>query len=318
MSERPLRTSPDLVLGTVQLGLAYGIANRSGLPDEDLAEALIRRALAGGVRVFDTARAYGAAEGRLGRALAACPQDRGRSRIVVTKLSPLADLAGDASPAAIGAAVEASVEASCGALGVERLDCLLLHRAAHLDSHDGAVWMAMKALKSTGRAARIGVSVQTPQEAVRALAEPELGHIQIPFNLFDWRWQEARIPEALARRPEVTVHVRSLYLQGLIADADAGLFARVMGPDAPRALAFLKAEVARTGRASPADLALAYGRAQAWVHGLVVGAEALHQLEDTLAAFAGPPLSQDDCARIDATRPRLGEAVLNPALWEAR
>ena len=65
-SQRPA----ELVLGSVQLGLDYGAANRTGKPSHEAALRLVRRAAESGVKTFDTARAYGDSEERLGEALA--------------------------------------------------------------------------------------------------------------------------------------------------------------------------------------------------------------------------------------------------------
>jgi len=81
----------ELVVGSVQLGLPYGIANRTGKPPRETALRLVKRAADAGVAVFDTARAYGDAEDRLGEAL------EGRSVRTITKLSPLSELPPDAS-----------------------------------------------------------------------------------------------------------------------------------------------------------------------------------------------------------------------------
>ncbi|NWG45659.1 MAG: aldo/keto reductase [Alphaproteobacteria bacterium] len=311
----PAPAAPALVLGTVQLGLPYGIANRSGQPDEAMAGAILAEAAALGITQWDTARAYGEAEARIGKARAALPA-AARARLeILTKLSPLSDLPADAGPAAVGAAVSASVEASRAALGQDRLDTLLLHRAAHLDSHGGAVWMACRALRSTGIVGRLGGSVQSPAEALRALAEPALTHIQLPLNLLDGRWAAAGVPEALAARPDCRVHVRSALLQGLIGGLDPALYARVFGADGPAVRLFVKEAVARFGRASPADLALAYVRALPFVHGIVVGAETLDQLRANRAAFAAPPLAPEARAALEAERPAVPAATLDPAQW---
>ncbi len=58
---------------------------------------------------------------------------------VITKLSPLAWLPGDAAPETVRAAVEASVYQSCYNLRVRRLPVLMLHRWAHHDSHGGQI-----------------------------------------------------------------------------------------------------------------------------------------------------------------------------------
>jgi aryl-alcohol dehydrogenase-like predicted oxidoreductase len=64
----------SFVLGTAQLGMPYGVANHCGLPSDADAAALLGAALMAGVRAFDTVRAYGASERRLGRALADAPE----------------------------------------------------------------------------------------------------------------------------------------------------------------------------------------------------------------------------------------------------
>ena len=125
----------ELVLGSVQLGLAYGAANRTGKPSHGAALRLVHRATDAGVTNFDTARAYGDSEDRLGEALVA------RKGIhTVTKLSPLSDLQPDAPPDEVCAAVDASIAASLEALRRDKLDCLLLHRASHMTDFGGVVW----------------------------------------------------------------------------------------------------------------------------------------------------------------------------------
>src|SRR3954471_5172087 len=107
----------ELVMGSAQLGLVYGAANRSGKPTREAALKLVRRAADAGVGAFDTARAYGDAEERLGEGL------HGRKVTTITKLAPLSELPADASTSAVHAAVDASVEQSRAALGRDRLDC---------------------------------------------------------------------------------------------------------------------------------------------------------------------------------------------------
>jgi aryl-alcohol dehydrogenase-like predicted oxidoreductase len=58
-----------IILGTAQLGMDYGIANRVGQPDQRTATAIIESAWRHGIRHFDTAQAYGASERVLGQAL---------------------------------------------------------------------------------------------------------------------------------------------------------------------------------------------------------------------------------------------------------
>ncbi len=302
----------ELVIGSVQLGLAYGAANRTGKPALKTALRLLQRAADAGVASFDTARAYGDAEARLGEALI------GRKVKTTTKLAPLAELAPDASRDTVRAMVDKSIADSLAALRRERLDCLLLHRASHIGAFDGAIWARLHEHLARGTVASLGVSVQNPAQAREALAEPSVKHLQLPFNLFDWRWCEAGVIAAIARRNDVSVHARSVFLQGVLAAEDPQVWPRIEGVNARELVAWLDAEAEALGCDSVADLCLAYVRGQSWIDGVVVGMETEDQLEANLALIARAPLSLEDCAAIEARRPRLPVEFLDPAQWPAR
>lgn len=300
----------EFVLGCVQLGLAYGAANRSGKPSRVAALDLLGRAMAAGIHSFDVARAYGDAEERLGEALAGAPVT------IITKLSPLAGLSETDSLAKVVAAVEADVTRSCEALRRKRLDCFLLHRAVHRTAFKGAIWERLHAYQTEGVIDRLGVSVQSALEAEEALADPAVGHIQLPFNLLDWRWRETLA--FCARRPDVTVHVRSVFLQGLLAADNPSIWPVIDGVDANAIVAELNRLVHDFGRENPADLCLAYARAQPAIDGVVIGLETVEQLERNLALFAKPALTAAECEEVTARLPHLPEQLLNPALWPKR
>ena len=60
-----------LMLGTVQFGQPYGVANRTGQPTATEVREIVAAAIDGGVNCFDTAAAYGTSEqvlGQIGRA----------------------------------------------------------------------------------------------------------------------------------------------------------------------------------------------------------------------------------------------------------
>ncbi len=305
----PERKPAELVVGAVQLGLAYGRANRSGKPSRAAALRLVRRAADKGVRSFDTARGYGDSENRLGEALA------GRRVRTITKLSSLGELASDAPRAAVRAAVDRSIVASLDALKKSELDCLLLHRAAHFTAFGGAIWQRLTEHVAQGTVRALGVSVQNPRETLDALSRREVQHIQLPFNILDWRWREAGIIAALEQRVDVTIHARSVFLQGLLAAGDPGCWPNIDGVDARGLLAWLDEIAAAFGREDRADLCLAYARGQSWIDGIVVGMETEAQLETNLGLVARAPLAPEECARIDGVAPRVPDMLLDPAQW---
>ena len=185
--ENPLRQGP-FVLGTVQLGLAYGVANQTGMPDESTAGEVLAAAAAAGVTHVDTARAYGDSERRIGRAL-----DRGLSEHlrVVTKVRPLDDVPADGPVGWGREAVLASGQTSLRLLGADSVDALLLHRAAGLEPARGPR-RAAAAPRGGTDAARSGRPCPRPAELLALLEDPEVGYVQLPFNLLDRRWRDRR------------------------------------------------------------------------------------------------------------------------------
>lgn len=305
------KTRPaELVLGSVQLGLNYGAANRTGKPSRSDACRMVAHAADAGITNFDTARAYGDAEERLGEAL------RSRKAVrTITKLSPLSELSDDASRRDVRAAVDASIDASLYALRRPQIDCLLLHRASHMNAFDGAIWERLIERLEDGTVTTLGVSVQSPREALEALACADVCHIQLPFNILDWRWQRAGVISRIRARSHVTIHARSVFLQGVLAADEPSVWPSIDGVS-PGGIASLLSDIVREyGRESVADLCLAYVRGQDWIDGAVVGMETQSQLDENLRLFVRPPLSQKDCEAISAHIPNVPEQLLDPAKW---
>lgn len=305
-----MRTSAELVLGTAQLGLTYGAANRTGQPSEPESKLILRAAVNAGIRWIDTAAAYGSSEQRIGSALPGSLRVR-----IATKLSPLDELDQAATPGEIRRAVSDSVRRSCARLKTDRLEVLMLHRAHHLTAMNGAIWNAVKEFRDEGAIYDLGVSVYSPEEALQAIADRDVRHIQLPFNALDWRWRSSGVIEALSKRPGVTVHARSALLQGLLAAGTQARWPTIEGidpADLTKRLTYLAREL---GRDSVADLCLAYVRAQDWIDGVVVGMESLQQLALNLALFKRPALTQSEIVEVDGTLPLTSERLLNPALW---
>jgi spore coat polysaccharide biosynthesis protein SpsF len=300
-----------MTLGTAQLGARYGIANRTGMPDQQTARTIVREAVRHGVTGIDTARAYGEAERRIGLALAGGLDRQVR---VTSKLEPLDWLTGAESDPQIRAAVDASLFRSCTELGLERLDALLLHRWSHRRAAEGRIWRRLRELQAEGRIGRLGASVQSPAEAVEAIRDPEVTHLQLPYNLLDWRWERSEFPALAAARPEVAIEARSVFLQGLLL-LDAERWPAVPGHRAAETVRALDACLGETGRRSRAELCVAYVLGSPWIGSAVVGVETPGQLAETLALFRNPPLSAAEAARLRERLPQVPEQVLDPARW---
>lgn len=305
----PLGQGP-LVLGTVQLGMPYGAANTQGLPSPEQARVVLRAAADQGVTHVDTARAYELSEQRIGNALA-----RGLSEHlgVVTKVRPLSDLPADADPRWEQEAVDASVATSLRQLRTSSVDALLAHRAA--DWLRPGVRSRMVVHRESGTCRLVGASLSTPAELLTLLRDEEVGYVQLPFNLLDRRWLGPEVRSALADRPDVVVTVRSVYLQGLLVGGVEAGWPRAAGVDPPAIVAELDALVDDLGRASRADLCLAYVLGHPWVTSVVVGAESPRQVADSATLARRDPLAPAEIHIVEDRLPAGPPSLIDPSTW---
>jgi aryl-alcohol dehydrogenase-like predicted oxidoreductase len=180
-------------IGAVGLG-AWQLGADWGQVSEEDALSTLDAALAAGVTFIDTADVYG--DGRseqiIGRLLRERP-DAGLT--VATKMGRRVAL----DPALYTLDnFRAWTDRSRGNLGVERLDLVQLHcpPEAVYTSHE--VYDALDALVSEKRVAAYGVSVETCDQALAAIARPGVASVQIILNAFRLKPLDRVLPEALA------------------------------------------------------------------------------------------------------------------------
>ena len=304
--------SADFVLGTAQLGARYGIVNEE-TPVRRNSIALVHAALGYGVRMIDTANAYGDAEDIIGEALAAKPE---LSCSVITKVSPLGGVSDSANERSVRDLTEQSLSNSLQALRLSKLGTVLLHRAEHIHLWNRAVFDTLRNWRDSGRLERIGVSVQTPEDLELALEQEDILHVQLPINILDHRW-DLRI-DALRRAREkrgLTVHIRSIFLQGLLISARIGHWRRAHVSNHEPVEIWLKSLCQDYLKPDTSSLCISWARGLDWVSGIVIGCDNRQHLENNLKVFKEAPLNSDAMAHIRSTRPKMDENTLNPALW---
>jgi aryl-alcohol dehydrogenase-like predicted oxidoreductase len=285
-----------LVLGTVQWGLpSYGIANRTGRPDEGEVARILASAKAAGVHVVDTARAYGESEDVLGRLIGAEPGWE-----IVTKLPRL-------ESEDVRREVGTHLSRSRRALRRERLDFVLLHHAA---DRTRVVWTELLERCAAGEIGAIGVSTNTPEEALAALEDPTVAALQVPYNLLDQRLRRCGFFARAAQR-KIRIFVRSVYLQG-VAHLRRDALPRHLEPLRP-ALADIEDWARRHGLTVP-ETFLLFVR-DTVPHSVVLGTETSAQWEENLRIWR-MEWPAADIQALASMVPDLPATVLSPALWQ--
>jgi aryl-alcohol dehydrogenase-like predicted oxidoreductase len=287
--------SSRLVLGTVQFGMPYGIANRTGQVPRGEVEAILAQARDAGIECLDTAVGYREAEQRLGEA--------GTSSFrIITKLPPFPADGGEA-----GAWVERTVSESLQRLGADSLYGLLLHRPADLLGPAGrAIRDAMESLAAAGRVSKLGVSIYDPQEldSLAGVFQPDV--IQAPFNVFDRRLETSGWLARLGAAG-VEVHVRSVFLQGLLLMPAASRPSQF----APWRELFSRWDAwLHRERLSPLNACLAFALSRPDIHGIVVGVDSRRQLAEIIAAAVPGVVAPAELSTADSD-------LINPGRWKA-
>jgi aryl-alcohol dehydrogenase-like predicted oxidoreductase len=293
-----------LMLGTVQFGMAYGVANRTGQPEYRDVLAIVAAAVEGGVNCFDTAASYGTSEGVLGRALNELHiADR---VVVITKVHPLTPA--QLSDATLAArAIERSVAESRRRLRLDCLPVVLFHREP-----DAAYGSVLDDLRAKGWLQHAGVSCDNrPGPAAEFVAAGSASALQLPGNVLDRRHQRSGIFQHAASRG-VAVFLRSVYLQGLLVMPEGDI------PPVLRDVIPVRRHLARiAGEAGMnlAELAVRYMLAQKGITCVLAGVETVAHVRENLAIFERGPLPDDMLAVIDLAIPELPESLVTPRLW---
>jgi aryl-alcohol dehydrogenase-like predicted oxidoreductase len=176
-------------LGCWQLGADWGEVR------EDDAFAVLDAAVDAGVTFLDTADVYGdgRSESLIGRFLT---QRSSTDPITVaTKMGRRADP--HVADAYTLDAFRAWTDRSRANLGVETLDLVQLHCPPTEVLSRDATYDALDTLVGEGRIAAYGVSVETVDEALTAIARPHVASIQIILNVFRRKPLERVLPAAL-------------------------------------------------------------------------------------------------------------------------
>jgi aryl-alcohol dehydrogenase-like predicted oxidoreductase len=298
---------PTLALGTAQLGMDYGVANRAPRGGANGGLRLLAAAVEAGIRYLDTAAAYGESEALIGRFLREQGEPDGLR--IGTKLSRLAP---GLSSADLARRVAEAVEQSRTRLGVEVIDDLLLHSADNLREYGEALVAALAVERDRGRIARFGVSVYEPGECAQLLAHDAFNVIQLPFSVLD---QELARAGAIARLRDGgwTVFARSALQQGLLTLDPARGEALVPGSGAW--LARFR-EMCIIHAVTPVAAALGFAASRSGADCLVVGAETVSQVHE-VAALVQQPVSEELLEALEQVFVGVPVSVRDPRRWPA-
>jgi aryl-alcohol dehydrogenase-like predicted oxidoreductase len=311
---------PRLGLGTWAIGgrwTAGGEEAGWGETDDDVSRAAIRAGVAAGIKLFDTAQAYGAghSERLLGEVLAAHPDVRIATKIglVIKEEARVLERA-TTDPDEI----EASLDASRRRLRRDRIDIVLLHLNSLPIAEAMPIFERLERLRARGSLGHYGWSTDFPDRAAAGVSHNGFAVVEHAMNVF---FAADGISTTLKDNDLLSL-IRSPLAMGLLGGRyKAG---HRFGPNDVRSRTMDWMDYFRDGQVTEAhaamfervrDLLMEGGRspaqgALAWVLARnpravpLPGFRTPEQVEDLCATLASGPLSEATMAAIEAALDR--------------
>ncbi len=284
--------------------MAYGIANKSGKPNSDLARKIVERAWENGIMEYDTAQGYGESEQVLGNAVRSLGLS---SKVrIITKLDPDLDCLDEAT-------LQLAIRKSITHLNVPILYGLMLHREEYLELWERGLGDTLQCFIAKRLTMHVGVSVYSPAKAKLALETEGISIVQIPGNVLDRRFEKAGVFD-LAEQRGKKIYVRSLFLQGLLLVTSDKLPEYMeFASGTLRDLASFSQQVGMSIR----ELCIGYIK-HAWPKAFpVFGVETALQLKENLECW-NSDWPNGLVEKIQMEFQDIDDTILNPSLWPKR
>lgn len=298
----------ELMLGTVQLGMNYGISNRKGQPSPEEGMTILQEAVNAGINTLDTARSYGSSEEIIGKFLAERSVESTVNVITKFSLHPEIKTLEKAWQA-----VRESVLTSISVLGVPKLNGCLFHRSSKNDLDIAGQFLPeiFSRLKECELVDLVGFSAFFPNDLEYVATVPQIDLIQVPFNLFDQRILRNDLLSKVRDGGKLII-ARSVFLQGLFFMEDARL------PESLRtAIPYLQRlrDFCHLNNITIGTLVLSFVRDHPDIDCMVIGVENVNQMQELHGLFSSPRLTALQMNDLMNEFFIENELVLTPALW---
>lgn len=298
----------QLTLGTVQLGMNYGISNSEGIPDREESYRMLQYAAQAGINTLDTARQYGDSEQVLGDFLAKTTDAYALNLVSKFKIST----ANLSNQERAWNEVRQSVTDSLATLCIKQLPVCLLHKGMEpMDEVIKILPTILHRLKEEGLIDIGGVSAFRPEDVNYILDEAVIEATQIPLNIFDQRLVKTGLLNQLQAQSKL-VFARSVFLQGLFFMDPVQLNGT---PKKAKHLLIALQNLAKRAQLSVAQLAFSFVRDLPAVDSIVFGAVNQQQVQENIELVAGPAVPSTLLAEIQDVFGNVEEEIITPAVW---
>ncbi len=292
-----------MILGTVQLGLNYGINNNTGKPDKKKAFEIFDFAYNHDIKMLDSGPMYGDAEEIIGEYF----KNNGQKFIVSTKLPDYIKNEKNPRYNEVENVVRESLEKLC----IDNAFCYYLHQFYQCKFH--RLMVVLNECKKKGLYENLGISIYSPCELIyicKNLYEI-IDVVQIPYNIFSLHlWDDAL---RMARGRGIKIYARSIFLQGLAFKNNRDFFVSKLGVE--KFIAFIHELACRRGTGID-QLCFDSVYGNDYIDDIIIGCETLDQLKKNLRMENNfRPIKGFEIKEIHEMMESIPEDALNPQTW---
>jgi aryl-alcohol dehydrogenase-like predicted oxidoreductase len=284
-----------LILGTVQMGLNYGVNNHQGQISFSQSIEILFTAFKSGINTLDTAELYGNAHEVIGKFHERYPSLRYK---IITKLPSVID----------SELFNIKIKKYIDDLKVDSLEAIMFHSfESYISNKDKITELLI--LKKEGIIKKIGVSIYTNEQIEHIIEDTNIDIIQLPFNLFDNEYIRGNYINK-AKRFNKEIHTRSCFLQGLFFKSLSS--ENKIAVKLKKSLNYIN-QLSVQNDLPITDLALGYCLNQKKIDKVLIGVDSLDHLNQNIKS-AEINLNSDIIEKINGIRIENTE-YLNPSLW---
>lgn len=286
-----MNSADKLILGTAQFGLRYGVNNSLGKPDKNTVFEILSLAYDLGIRILDTAEAYGDAHSLIGEFHNVYPNKKFG---VITKL-----------PHNFSGNLSEKIDEYLSDMNIQSLKALLFHSFESYKSNRSTVDIINSEMSN--HVEYIGVSVYTNEQIEYVIEDTAIDIIQLPFNLFDNMAQRGKLIAKAKQRNKI-LHTRSAFLQGMF-------FMEQLTKVTEPLWAELKTirDISKELHISIGTLALCYCLQQHAIDNVLIGVDTVEQLKQNINSIK-TKIDHKYITKIDSILVK-NQDLINPSKW---
>ena len=283
-----------LIIGTVQFGLNYGITNLNGKVTNNDIDKIFKFCEENQLYYFDTAQDYGDSEDILAKQI-----EKNNKLKIITK--------GKFNYKNIDDVINKSIHK------FNNIDCFLLHS---YDDYKHEIINKLIFYKNKNFIKKIGISIYTVEEAIKILDDYTINVIQLPYNYIDNQWDNPIFKHKLKIRYDVEIHVRSIFLQGLLLNKTVNTPKNIAKEDFDYLNKIID-EITTELNINKIELCFGYINSCEWIHKFLIGIDNFEHLKENYEIInKNIKLTTEQMLIIKEKTKNINNLICNPSKWK--